>query len=79
MTRQKSTALLSLAVLSTVAACAPSPLYVSSGKVSGTGGEVPRDAQGEPLWAAIKPPPPVTAPPPGLTTNPGVPVTPPSN
>ena len=35
--------------------CAASPLYVDRSELRGTRGEVPRDARGEPLWAAIKP------------------------
>jgi hypothetical protein len=42
---------LSLALL---AGCAASPLYVERGR-GGTLAEVPRDARGEPIWAAIKP------------------------
>jgi len=38
-----------------VAACAPSPLYVSH-KTIGTPGEIPRDARGEPMWDKIGPP-----------------------
>lgn len=38
-------------------ACAPAPLYTSSGLHRGaaTWGEIPRDARGEPVWAAIRP------------------------
>lgn len=36
------------------AGCAPSPLYVSDNGV-GTGGEIPRDGRGEPIWSAIRP------------------------
>ena len=60
-----------------LAACAPSPLYVSSSGAIGTVGEIPRDGRGEPLWSAIVTPEPVPAPPPGLTVNPGIPITPP--
>ncbi|QMW21949.1 hypothetical protein [Sandaracinobacteroides saxicola] len=50
--------LLSLALLLPLVACAPSPLYVGQRAAGpGTGGEVPRDGRGEPIWAAIKPPP----------------------
>ena len=40
--------------------CSPAPLYLSAGnhKVARgavTGGEIPRDAMGEPVWAAIRP------------------------
>lgn len=52
-----------------MAACAPAPLYLSagqynSGKLGGavTGGEVPRDARGEPVWNAIRLPPGLTMP-----------------
>jgi hypothetical protein len=49
-----------LALLTLVAACAPAPLYTSSGLQRGaaTWGEIPRDARGEPVWAAIRPAPP---------------------
>jgi hypothetical protein len=40
-----------------VTACAPSPLYVPPPRL-GTVGEIPRDGRGEPIWTAIKPPPP---------------------
>jgi hypothetical protein len=41
------------------AACAPAPLYTSSGLKRGaaTWGEIPRDARGEPVWSAIRPAP----------------------
>ncbi len=41
------------------AACAPAPLYTSSGLQRGaaTWGEIPRDARGEPVWSAIRPAP----------------------
>ncbi len=57
-----------------VAACAPSPLYVGERPVRGTSGEVPRDGQGEPIWSAIRTPdaaPPLRA----MPTDQGVPVT----
>lgn len=39
------------------AACAPAPLYVGDRLPKGAvvGGEVPRNAQGEPVWSAIRP------------------------
>ncbi|MBS3960298.1 MAG: hypothetical protein KGZ61_00455 [Sandarakinorhabdus sp.] len=42
-----------------LAACAPAPLYTSSSPHKGavTGGEIPRDARGEPVWGAIRPAP----------------------
>ncbi len=45
--------------LGLVAACAPAPLYTASGAHRGavTYGEIPRDARGEPVWAAIRPAP----------------------
>ncbi|GGI84269.1 hypothetical protein GCM10007973_20990 [Polymorphobacter multimanifer] len=43
-----------LLCLSLLAGCAASPLYVERGR-GGTLAEVPRDARGEPIWAAIKP------------------------
>ena len=49
-------AALTLAGLLLLAGCAPSPLYFSnSNHRPGTGGEIPRDGRGEPIWAAIKP------------------------
>ena len=39
-----------------LSACAPSPLYVRSGRI-GTAGEIPRDGRGEPVWSAIRPAP----------------------
>jgi hypothetical protein len=55
-------------------ACAPSPLYVSNR--IGTGGEIPRDGRGEPLWSSIRPAPPA---PPMAPMPPaaGIPVQPP--
>ncbi len=49
-----------LASLTLFAACAPAPLYTSGGlhKGAATWGEIPRDARGEPVWAAIRPAPP---------------------
>jgi hypothetical protein len=40
-----------------MAGCAPAPLYTSGGLHRGaaTWGEIPRDARGEPVWAAIRP------------------------
>ncbi len=38
-----------------IGGCAASPLYVDRGETRGTMAEIPRDARGEPLWAAIKP------------------------
>lgn len=49
-----------LALLATgLSACAPAPLYMASGTHKGavTLGEIPRDARGEPVWAAIRPAP----------------------
>ncbi len=51
---------LSLGLTALATACAPAPLYLSSGQqrpVRGavTTGEVPRDAMGEPVWSAIRP------------------------
>lgn len=38
-------------------ACAPAPFYASGSrhKSAVTVGEIPRDARGEPVWAAIRP------------------------
>ncbi len=49
--------ILALVLASTLAACAPAPLYSSSRTHKGavTLGEVPRDSRGEPVWAAIRP------------------------
>ena len=43
--------------LAALSACAPAPLYSASGTHKGavTMGEIPRDARGEPVWAAIRP------------------------
>jgi len=57
---------LGLACIVALAGCKASPLYFStSNKRPGTGGEIPRDGRGEPIWAAIRPitPPAVAAPP----------------
>ncbi|WP_416908811.1 MAG: hypothetical protein ACMVO5_04155 [Polymorphobacter sp.] len=51
----KTTILLALPLL--LAGCASSPLYVDRGEARGTMAEIPRDANGEPLWAAIRPAP----------------------
>jgi hypothetical protein len=56
------------------AGCAPSPLYVSNR--IGTGGEIPRDGRGEPLWSAIRAAPPL-APPAQMPPALGIPVQPP--
>lgn len=47
-----------------LAACAPAPLYLSSPLQKGavTGGEIPRDARGEPVWSAIRPSPAMSSP-----------------
>lgn len=47
-----------------LAGCASSPLYVDRGEARGTMAEIPRDARGEPLWAAIKPMPQMAGQPP---------------
>jgi hypothetical protein len=67
--------LITVALLGTsIAGCAPSPLYVSSR--IGTGGEIPRDGRGDPLWSAIRPAPPQAAPV-QMPAAPGIPVQPP--
>lgn len=38
-----------------LAGCSASPLFVERSQLRGTYAEVPRDARGEPLWAAIGP------------------------
>ena len=58
-----------------LSACAPSPLYVRSGRI-GTAGEIPRDGRGEPVWSAIRPAPaniPIDKQPPAA----GIPIIPP--
>jgi hypothetical protein len=46
---------LGLACIVALAGCKASPLYFSnSNKRPGTGGEIPRDGRGEPIWAAIR-------------------------
>ena len=57
-----------------ISACAPSPLYVGERRPRGTVGEVPRDGQGEPIWAAIPGAPP-TQPVRPMPTDQGIPVT----
>ncbi|MGL4541021.1 MAG: hypothetical protein ACRCUI_00760 [Polymorphobacter sp.] len=53
---------LGLAFVALLAGCAPSPLYFSNSKHRpGTGGEIPRDGRGEPIWSAITAPSPLTA------------------
>lgn len=47
-----------LPLLLVLAACAPSPLHVGVARGPGTGGDVPRDGRGEPIWGAIKAAPP---------------------
>jgi hypothetical protein len=44
-----------LLLISLLAGCTASPLYVERSQLRGTKGEIPRDARGEPLWAAIRP------------------------
>lgn len=64
--------LISLAALTLVTACAPSPFWVS--RARGTQGEIPRDERGEPLWAAIPPAPPAPQPGPPMPTHVGPPI-----
>jgi len=46
---------LGLACVVVLAGCQASPLYFSnSDKRPGTGGEIPRDGRGEPIWTAIR-------------------------
>lgn len=58
-----------------LAACAPSPLYVGQPYKRGTPGEIPRDANGEPLWDAIQPAP-LDPGPRMMPAAPGIPITP---
>jgi hypothetical protein len=44
-----------LLLIAVLAGCTASPLYVERSQLRGTKGEIPRDARGEPLWAAIRP------------------------
>jgi hypothetical protein len=44
-----------LLLIGLLASCTASPLYVERSQLRGTKGEIPRDARGEPLWAAIRP------------------------
>lgn len=62
MKKNQATGAGMLAVALLIGACAPAPLYTSSGLHRGaaTWGEIPRDARGEPVWAAIRPVPPGT-------------------
>lgn len=48
-----------LFVAALLGACAPAPLYTAGSTHKGavTIGEIPRDARGEPVWAAIRPTP----------------------
>jgi hypothetical protein len=46
---------LSIAALA-MAGCSPSPLYIDRAPIR-TAGEIPRDAQGQPIWSAIPPAP----------------------
>ena len=46
-----------------VPACAPAPLYVGERARFSTGGDVPRDALGNPVLGAIQPPPELPKPP----------------
>jgi hypothetical protein len=43
-----------LLICGLVSGCASSPLFVERSELRGTYAEIPRDARGEPLWAAIK-------------------------
>ena len=58
----------------TLAGCGPSPLYVASDQHRGTGGDIPRDGTGEPIFNDIVAPQ-VPPPPPYVAPAPGVPVT----
>ncbi|WP_448585597.1 hypothetical protein [Thermaurantiacus sp.] len=44
-----------------LSACAPSILHFGGNTAVAIPGEVPRDSQGEPVWSAIRPPPPGSA------------------
>jgi len=61
------------AALLFIAACAPSPLYVSRSS-AGTPGEVPRDPRGQPIWDKIPAAPPAAKPAPPIAVNPGPPI-----
>lgn len=45
-------------LLLALAGCAPSILYFGGGNPVAVPGTIPRDSQGNPVWTAIKPPPP---------------------
>lgn len=44
-----------IVLLALVAGCAASPLYSDKNRGNWTVGGIPRDARGEPVWAAIPP------------------------
>jgi hypothetical protein len=46
-----------LLIVISMAACAPSPLYVGRNKTSTNLGSIPRDGNGEPIWSKIPPAP----------------------
>lgn len=47
-----------LSILALLSSCAPSALYFHvRPQRPGTGGEIPRDGRGEPIWSAINAPP----------------------
>jgi hypothetical protein len=52
---QKISAVLLIAI--SMAACAPSPLYIGRSKTTATLGTIPRDGNGEPIWSQIPPAP----------------------
>ena len=55
MMKLKHIGILGLLGCGAVSACAPSTLYGGSVRGNWTVGEIPRDARGEPVWAAIPP------------------------
>ncbi|MFZ4689478.1 MAG: hypothetical protein ACOYLS_09585 [Polymorphobacter sp.] len=75
MARTKFILLSFIGVAVGISACAPSPLYVRSSRI-GTVGEIPRDGRGEPIWGAIRQPPP-SSDAPVMPPRAGIPITPP--
>jgi hypothetical protein len=55
--KMRAAALGLITMMVAAGACAPAPLYTQGGLHRGaaTWGEIPRDARGEPVWAAIRP------------------------
>ena len=57
--RAAGPAIVALAIAAgTLSACAPAPVYSPTSARGAPSGDIPRDANGEPVWDAIPPPPP---------------------